>query len=158
MTGTWNGWIPGIAVVVAVAGVVAMGPSLAAAQPSSGPGADHVVILADSDTAVRGDNRALSLAITPSPGYSISRDGPLTVALSVTPDEGITLPRRTYQRRHAADPRAASPRFDLAYGADRAGRYTMTVSLGFWICGKHTCWPVRHTRRVQITVSPPAKR
>lgn len=132
-------------------------PSAASAQPTSETrvDADHAVSLAETDTASEGDTRALSLDITPSPGYSISRDGPLTITLAITPDKGVTLPRQTYGRRHAADPRAASLGFDLAYRAERAGRYTMTVSLGFWVCGKRTCWPVRDTRRVQITVSPP---
>ena len=99
-----------------------------------------------------GDERALALTIAPRPGYAISRDGPLVVTVVVRPDQGLELRRRRYLRRHAADARAASPRFDLAYRAARAGRYTVVVEVRFWLCRQRTCRPVRAKRRVGIEV------
>ena len=148
---------------IAIAGLVcafsAPWPDSAIAEQPLEPPEDFAISLPAEDSATVGDSRALSLSITPRPGYSISQDGPLVIDLAVTPKDGLTLRRRRYLRRHAADPRAATPRFDLTYGAKTAGRHTITMSLRFWLCGKRTCRPIRTSERVHIDVSEaPAKK
>ncbi|MCG8416826.1 MAG: hypothetical protein MJE77_02640 [Proteobacteria bacterium] len=130
--------------------LLATGPSSAQQQAERAP--SHDIALTVQKTTVAGDVGSLTLVIAPRPGYSISRDGPLVVSLAVTPERGIDLSRRRYRRRHSVDARAATPRFDLAYRAVRTGRYTATVRMRFWVCGKRTCRPVRETRRVSIEV------
>ena len=144
----------GLAIALAIALSASTAPSGWAQDPDEP--SDHTISVPEQDAATLGDTRALSLTLTPRPGYSISLDGPLVIELGATPKDGLALPRQRYARRHAADPRAATPRFDLAYRAAKAGRYTMTISLRFWVCRKQTCRPIRATRRVHIDISQPA--
>ncbi|MEM9489609.1 MAG: hypothetical protein AAGC55_10720 [Myxococcota bacterium] len=142
------------AMLAGVVIVIATAPAATSAQAAD----DHDIALTDRDSAVVGDTRALILTITPRPGYTISRDGPLTIALTASPSEGLIVPRRRYQRRHAVRAQSAAPTFELVYRAARAGRYTLTVEIHLWLCGAQTCRPVRATRRVQIelTERPPS--
>ena len=102
----------------------------------------------------QGQGGALSLTLSPDPGYSISRTGPLVVSLAAP--EGLELPRTRYQRAQAADPQADSPRFDLAVRGARPGRYQLTVELSFWLCRGKVCRPIRASRTVAIEVRAPA--
>jgi len=103
----------------------------------------------------------LSLTIAPLPGYAISKAGPVRIGLSVKPSKGLGLRRRRYWRRHAADKRADNPRFDLRLLPGNPGSYQLRVAVRFWVCGKHTCRPVRDVRSVKVSataavpVSPP---
>ena len=110
----------------------------------------------ESVAAGPGEAGAVSLTIAPAPGHSIDRRGPLRVTVSVEPGEGLVLPRRMYERRHAADERADAPRFDLRYRADAAGQYRLLIDARFWVCRRHSCWPARERREIPITVAAPA--
>ncbi len=103
----------------------------------------------------QGHSGAASLTIAPDPGYAISQTGPLLVALAVSPEPGLELPRRRYHRGQAADRLAAAPRFDLALRAARAGRYRLTVRILFWLCRGRTCRPIRTAREVAVEVRLP---
>ena len=100
---------------------------------------------------------AVSLTIVLRPGYTIDRDGPLRIRVEVEPAEGFDVPKKRFRRKHAADARAESPRFDLRYKAAAAGDYTVAIDARFWICRRYTCRAARETRRVpvRVTKSPP---
>jgi hypothetical protein len=156
-------WLGAPVIVIVMGGMLGGGETTATAAPKTNEGknhseapADYDITLANGAAATAGDRGAVSLTITPRPGLTISSKGPLIVDLSVAPAEGIGLPRRRYQRRDAADVRAGAPRFDLRYHAAEPGEYAMRVSLLFWVCGRHSCWPVRTERTVPIAVAPGA--
>lgn len=141
-----------------VAGSVgAAGPAVA--QPSPAPAAPatpaaivgHDIKLATSDSAGVGQTRSLSLTIAPRPGHVISQDGPLRIDVSAEPPAGIELAKKRYERRDAADAQAEAPRFDIRYRAAAPGEHAVLVDMRFWVCGRHTCWPVREQRSVRIT-------
>lgn len=115
---------------------------------------DHEIKLADTDEAVVGTARALSLTVAPAAGYTISRDAPLTITVSSAAGAGIEPIGRRYQHRDAADQQADAPRFDLRYKAVRAGSYELGVRLAFWVCLRHTCRPVSRDHTVRVTVVP----
>lgn len=101
---------------------------------------------------------AVSMTVSPEPGFSVSRAGPFRISLAATPDRGgLSLPRRRYRREDAADPLAASPRFDLAVRAAAPGRYRLDVTARFWICRKRSCRPVTDRRAIEVEVTAPAR-
>ncbi|WP_428261445.1 hypothetical protein [Haliangium sp.] len=127
---------------------------------------DHVIDLAGEVRAVGGGEGAISLTITARPGHRVAAEAPLVVSVGVVAEvgdagagtasePGLSLPRRRYRRRDAADPRAAAPRFDLAYRARAPGTYPVVVEAGFWVCARRTCRPVRFSRRVAVEVAAP---
>ena len=67
----------------------------------------------------------------------------------------LKLKRLRYRRKHAADARADSPRFDLKMNAAKAGAFTVSVAMRFWVCGKRTCRPVRDSRVLLVQVKDP---
>jgi hypothetical protein len=127
--------------------------ALPAAARAQRPG--YELLLPESVVVAEGAEAKVSLTISPAPGRSISRKGPLRVALSAEPADGLVLPRRRYRRADAADVLAESPRFDLAVRGRRAGRHRLRVAVRFWLCGRRTCWPVAAERGVAVEVSPP---
>ena len=102
-----------------------------------------------------GGEGAVSLTISPQPGYSIDRDGPLRIRVSVEPAEGVKLMHRRFKRTDAADAQAEAPRFDLRYRAVAAGSYEVGVDVRFWICRRYTCRAVHEQRTVSIRVVDP---
>jgi len=96
-----------------------------------------------------------SLTIAPRPGYVISRDGPLYIDLSAKTKSGLTLKQRHYRRKHAADKRADSPRFDLQLRGAQAGTFVVSVAMRFWVCAKRTCRPVKDNRTLTVQVTAP---
>jgi hypothetical protein len=132
-------------------------PFAALAAAPAGVPAGYQLALPGRIELDEGQGGAVSLAITPDPGYAISRAGPLRIALAAEPGDGLELPRRRYQRGHAADREAAAPRFDLAVRAARAGRYRLAIDVDFWLCRSRgrTCRPVRASRSVAIDVRAP---
>jgi len=131
---------------VAFAGFVS---SVAAEEP------DHDVRLQTELLLEPGTRGSLSLTIAAKAGYSISKDGPFEITLSVEP-RGLSLPKRRYRRRDAADSRADSPRFYLRVRAREAGKFEVVVKSRFWVCRKKTCRPVRNEQRAAVTVEAPA--
>jgi hypothetical protein len=123
-------------------------PAAARAAPSAG----FTIELSGRADLHEAEAATISLSITPAPGRTLSADGPLLVRLAAQPEAAIELSRRRYRRTHAADPRARALRFDLALRPRRPGRHQLTVELRFWLCGRHTCWPVRAQRTVSLDV------
>lgn len=136
--------------LVAVTLGAAAGPVRVRAQAA---GDDHDIALSAGERAPVGERRALSVAVTPRPGFEISRDAPLIIDLRVEPAAGLALGKRRYRRADAADPQAAAPRFDLAYRGDAPGRYTVTAELRFWVCARRTCRPVHALREATIEIT-----
>lgn len=99
-----------------------------------------------------GDRGAVSLTVAPAAGRRIDRDAPLSVRVTVTPATGLKPLKARYALADAADPRAESPRFDLAVEATTPGDYTLSADVRFWVCAKKTCRPVRETVTVPIKV------
>jgi hypothetical protein len=97
---------------------------------------------------------ALSVAIVPASGRTVSAAGPVRVAVEA-PD-AIGVPRRRYARKDAADPAADAPRFDVKLRARAAGEHTVTLDVRFWLCGKRVCRPVSTSRALTVHVPAPA--
>jgi hypothetical protein len=143
------------AVAFVLAPVLGAGPGRRAAF--AGPALDeHTVELAASVEVAVGETTAVSLTLTPRPGFRISTAGPIRIALSVAPTSGAALLRRRLQRADAADPRAEAPRFDIGIRGDAAGDYAVAVDARFWVCGRYTCRPIHATRVVAVRVVAPA--
>jgi len=138
----------GLAWVIAI---VALAAHIAAADDPQ----EYEIQVPDSAELELGEPGAVSLTLAPEAGYAISKDAPIAIALTVTPETGLGLPMRRYTRKHAADARAESPRFDLAARGTAAGQYTLGIDIRFWVCAKKTCRPVAEQRKVQITVVTP---
>jgi hypothetical protein len=94
----------------------------------------------------------VSLTIAGLRGKVISKDGPIRIELS---SPTLELPQPRYERRHAADPAADAPRFDLALVANDAGDHELTIAIRFWVCGARACTPVRTSRTVAVKAPPP---
>jgi hypothetical protein len=132
------------AVVVAV--LVAMASVAAAA------GATYELRVADAVEVPPATASTVSLTLAGTGGRTISKDGPIRIELS---SPTLTLPRTRYERRHAADPAAETPRFDLKFTAPSAGSHELVLALRFWVCGKQTCRPVRTTKTIPVTATAP---
>lgn len=143
--------------VVLVAGVTlpfrAVGQPAPPARPKLPP--DYRIKLAPKLAAEQGKPATVSFTLAAQPGYTISRDGPLVLDLGVLPKQGLLPRRHHYRRKHAADARADSPRFDLTLSPTSAGTYRLDVTARFWVCARYTCRPVRDRRTVAVTVTPP---
>jgi hypothetical protein len=142
---------------VRTGGWSAVAVMLAAALPAvAAPRPGYTIALPEQIELTAGQGGEVSLTIAPQSGYIISRSGPLRVSLSAQPADAVELPRRRYQRAHAADRLAESPRFDLALRGVRPGRHRLIIDVLFWVCRGPTCRPVRAERAVAIEVRPPA--
>jgi len=95
----------------------------------------------------------VSLTIAGTGTRTISKDGPVRIELS---SPTLKLPRTRYERRHAADPAAETPRFDLRFTAPAAGDHELALELRFWVCGTRTCRPVRATQTIAVQAAAPA--
>lgn len=126
------------------------GPVSASAAPG------YTIEVPDSVSAQVGQPLAISLAIVPAANRSIAKEAPLRIRLSVAPGDGAAVTKAMLDRSDAADPRARSPRFDLELRADKAGKYRLAADIRFWLCGRHTCWPIETRRDVVITATEPA--
>jgi hypothetical protein len=89
----------------------------------------------------------VSLTLAGRAGRTVARDAPVLVELT---SPTLTVPRARYERRHAADPAADTPRFDLRFTAAAAGDHDLTVRARFWVCGPRTCRPVTAARVVRV--------
>ena len=135
----------------------ALAVMVAAALPATAaPRPGYTIALPERIEVAAGQTGEVSLTIAPQAGYTISRSGPLRVSLTAQPADAVELPRRRYQRAHAADRLAESPRFDLTLRGARPGRHRLTIDILFWLCRGRTCRPVRAERAVAIEVRPPA--
>lgn len=104
-------------------------------------------------TVEQGASGAISVAIVPAAGRTISADGPVRVA--VTAPDGVGLPRRRYTRKDAADPAADAPRFDIRVKAREPGDHAVALDVRFWLCGSRVCRPITATRTVTVRVPSP---
>lgn len=139
-----------LSVLVALASVGQAADGVAEDAP-----AEYAIELGDRATAAAGASGSLSLTIRPLRGRRISQDGPLRINVAVAPEPGLRFARRAFRRRHAADPKADAPRFELGYTAESEGEFRVDIAIRFWLCAKRTCWPVRERRRVVVEVSSP---
>ncbi|MEZ4400247.1 MAG: hypothetical protein R3B06_09520 [Kofleriaceae bacterium] len=140
------------AVVTALAvatGWGAAGCGVAGAQPR-----DYELRIGEVAPLEPGAVAALSVALVPGPGRTVSAEGP--VRLTVTSDAGVTVLRRRLARRDAADPAAEAPRFDVKLRAVDPGPHQVTVAAEFWLCARRTCRPIRTTKAVTVAVQAPA--
>lgn len=139
-----------LSVLVALASVGLAADGVAQEAP-----AEYAIELGDRAAVAAGASGSLSLTIRPLRGRRISQDGPLRINVAVAPEPGLRFARRAFRRRHAADPRADAPRFELGFAAESAGEFRVDVDIRFWLCARRTCWPVRERRRVVVEVTAP---
>ncbi len=137
-------------------GVVAAAVAVGHGGAGAAPPPDYRISVERAVTVTEGERTAVSLTVAARAGYSISRDGPLSLSLSAAPEGAITLPRSRYRRADAADAHAENPRFDLALVAGAAGQATLTIDVHFWVCAKRTCRPVHDQRQVRVTIQAKA--
>jgi hypothetical protein len=126
---------------------------LLAAHAAHADDAAYELKAADATVTV-GGAASISLTIAPAAGKTVSHDGPVKVEL--TPDDGLSVARRRYARKDAADPAADAPRFDLKVKALAAGDHVLDVDVHFWLCGQKVCGPVHAHRTVTVHVAAPA--
>jgi hypothetical protein len=112
------------------------------------PPADHRVTIAVPAPVAVGQGGAISVTVAAEPGYTISRDGPLRIA--VTAPTGLVMAKRRYARADAADARADDPRFDLRFKVEAVGEHTVAMTLRFWVCAARSCRPVSLERTVLV--------
>ena len=91
-------------------------------------------------TIEQGASGAISVAIVPAAGRTVSADGP--VRRAVTAPEGLGLPRKRYARKDDADPAADAPRFDVRVKAREPGDHAVALDVRFWLCGSRVCRPI----------------
>lgn len=111
------------------------------------------VRVADETIVELGATAAVSVAIVPGPGRTISADGPVRIAAEA--GDGLVLPRRRWLRRDAADPAAEAPRFDVRVKARAAGEHALALDVRFWLCQVKTCRPIAVRRDVVVRVPAP---
>jgi len=134
------------ALVLSIAGV-------AAADASAG--GFELRLEPSSVDATTGEEGAVSLTIAPAAGYTIDRDGPVRVRVTVEPDKGLELHQTRYRRADAADARADAPRFDLRWRAASAGNYELRIDARFWVCRRYTCRAAVEQRTVPVRITDP---
>jgi hypothetical protein len=132
---------------------LAMLLALAGCSAARADETDYEVRVASDVTIDLGANGAISVALVPANGRTISADGP--VRLAITAPEGLGLPRRRYARKDAADPAADAPRFDVRVKAREPGDHTVALDVRFWLCGSRVCRPITTTRTVTVHVPAP---
>jgi hypothetical protein len=135
---------------VAIAAALAVTACTAARADESG----YELRVATELTIEQGASSAISVAIVPAAGRTISPDGP--VRLAVTAPDALGLPRRRYARKDAADPAADAPRFDVRVKAREPGEHAVALDIRFWLCGSRVCRPITATRTVTVHVPAPA--
>lgn len=134
------------AVVVAhVVAVIAVLGSVAAAA-----GAAYELRVPDAVDVEPAVASTVSLTIAGTGARTISREGPIRIDLS---SPTLALPRTRYERRHAADPAAETPRFDLKFTAPTAGDHELVLALRFWVCGTKACRPVRTSKTITVNAA-----
>jgi hypothetical protein len=114
---------------------------------------DWELRIAETADVEAGAASTVSLTIAGLGGRVVSRDGPVRVSLS---SPTLKTPRARYDRRHAADPAADTPRFDLRFTAPDAGDHTLSLDVRFWLCGARACRPIHATRQIAVHATAPA--
>ncbi|MCB9561726.1 MAG: hypothetical protein H6709_16720 [Kofleriaceae bacterium] len=142
-----------IGATLAIVAIAAAGLGVAAA-PDGGVDADAPwqLRLPDAVEVAPGVAATVSLTVAPAAGWTVSRDGPLRIALA---SSTLTLPRRRYRRGHAVDPAADAPRFELKLTAPTAGEHALDVDVHAWLCAGKTCRPVHAHRTVAVHAAEP---
>ena len=125
---------------------------VAAASVAAAAGATYELRVPETVEVKPDDSTTVSLTIAGTGTKTISKEGPIRIDLS---SPTLTLPRTRYERRHAADPAAETPRFDLKFTAPTAGDHELVLALRFWICGARTCRPVRATKTIAVRATAP---
>jgi hypothetical protein len=142
-----------VALTPALALALALPLAVAACATARADQTDYEVRVASDVTIDLGANGAISVALVPANGRTISADGP--VRLAITAPEGLSLPRRRYARKDAADPAADAPRFDVRVKARDPGDHAVALDVRFWLCGARVCRPIATTRTVTVHVPAP---
>jgi hypothetical protein len=142
--------------VIGRSAIAAAAVALAAVGACSSARADdpgYELRVTDDVTIELGSSTAISVAIVPAAGRTVSGDGPVRVG--VTGPDALGLPRRRYGRKDAADPAADAPRFDIKVKARDAGDHRLTLDVRFWLCGARVCLPIATSRTVTVHVPAP---
>lgn len=126
---------------------------VALASAAAAGGATYELRVPDAVDVEPAVASTVSLTLAGTGTRTISRDGPIRIELS---SPTLTLPRTRFERRHAADPAAETPRFDLKFTAPTAGDHDLVLALRFWVCGAKTCRPVRATKTIMVHAVAPA--
>jgi len=135
---------PRVRIALAAAMVAALAP------PAAAEDVGFELRVADHVEVAAGAAGTVSLTVVPTAGRSVSGDGPLRIELSA--GDGLTLPRRRYERRDAADPAAEAPRFELRFRGAAPGRHPLRIAVRFWLCREKTCRPAGAERTVTVEV------
>jgi hypothetical protein len=130
-----------------------MAAALAACTSAHADDPGYELRLTPETTIALDTTAAISVALVPSAGRTVSAAGPVRVAIEA-PD-AIGVPRRRFARKDAADPAADAPRFDVKLKARAAGDHTVTVDVRFWLCGRRVCRPIATTRTMVVHVPAP---
>lgn len=153
--GRQTGWCAGPTLAVMVCVAICAAPGQAKDNGYEVSHQDQVVL-------VTGESGSLSLSIRGTDKRTISKDGPVTIALTSS-SSGLALAKSRFGRADSADPAAERPRFDLPLLGKEKGRYRLTIVTKFWLCRRRTCVPIRHESGVDVQVetappAPPAER
>jgi hypothetical protein len=89
-----------------------------------------------------------TLKIETAPGSHVSPDAPLKITLKGA--EGLTLVKEKLVTEDIVEGKGASPSFELAFTAAKAGPKTIDATLTFFVCTKELC--ERETDTVSIPV------
>lgn len=130
-----------------------MAAALAACSAAHADDPGYELRLTSETTIALDTTAAISVALVPSAGRTVSAAGP--VRLAIEAPDAIGVPRRRFARKDAADPAADAPRFDVKLKARAAGDHTVTVDVRFWLCGQRVCRPVSTSRTVVVHVPAP---
>jgi hypothetical protein len=111
---------------------------------------DGYELVAAPPPALKSGHKAtLSLSVAPRAGHRLLPDGPLLVRLT---GDGLKLPRLSFERDDAVDPRADVPRFELPIVAGARGPAHLTAACTFYLCQGARCRPVETSTTWTLTI------
>jgi DsbC/DsbD-like thiol-disulfide interchange protein len=98
----------------------------------------------------QGELGRFGIRIASKEGWHVNQEYPTRITL--TPAEGITLPRAELEKSDAAEFGDDVARFDVPFTPGQAGEGRCAAYVDFAICTDETCIPVQHTVAVVLPV------
>lgn len=133
--------------------VLLIGLSLAG-QPKeeTAPGKKYSLDLSKTTAELKpGASGQLWLQIQAAPGYKISTEAPLKIALS---SDNLKLHKTALGATDAKDQKATSPEFGVKFGAEQAGECKIDVDATFFVCDAKICERQKEKVTALVKVKP----
>ena len=128
-------------------GLLIMAPTASEGSPKK----YEIDVSETSRQVAKGDRGTFQLRIRAKPGFKVSQEAPLKIALK---SEGLALKKKLLKAKDARNKEWTSPEFAVGFSADESGDQNIDVDAVFFVCDERICERKKEKLSVAVSVVP----